>query len=141
MISEFLPKVSIIENVPAMRSSFILRDDVKKRFKKISYIWKQLDILKGIKANLTKKNKKLSKEQLNHFNKIKKLKKYESFVKENSISVIEDMKLSIENLGYEVLVENLNAAWFGSYTKRIRTFVIAIRKDLNKNSTCRRLLI
>lgn len=53
-------------------------------------------------------------------------------MKENSISVIEDMKLSIENLGYEVLVENLNAAWFGSYTKRIRTFVIAIRKDLNK---------
>jgi len=134
MISEFLPKVSIIENVPAMRSSFILKDDVnKKELEKISYIWKQLDILKGIKANLTKKNKKLSKEQLNHFNKIKNLKKnYESFVKQNSISVIEDMKLSIENLGYEVLVENLNAAWFGSYTKRIRTFVIAVRKDLKK---------
>lgn len=134
MISEFLPKVSIIENVPAMRSSLILKNDVsKKELEKISYIWKQLDILKGIKAKLTKKNKKLSKEQLNHFNKIKNLKKnYESFVKQNSISVIEDMKLSIENLGYEILVENLNAAWFGSYTKRIRTFVIAVRKDLNK---------
>ena len=135
MISEFLPKISIIENVPAMRTSLILKSGIKKKkLKEISYVWKQLDIFKGIKAKLTKEGKKLSKKELHKYNQIKfKKKNFEKFVKNNSLSVIDDIKLSLEKLGYKIYVENLNAAWFGSYTKRIRTFVVAIRKDLKKD--------
>ena len=135
MISEFLPKISIIENVPAMRTSLILKSGIEKnKLKEISYVWKQLDIFKGMKAKLTKEGKKLSKKELADYNLIKdKKKKFEEFVKDNSLSVIDDIKLSLENLGYTVYVENLNAAWFGSFTKRIRTFVVAVRKDLNKD--------
>lgn len=134
MVSEFLPKISIIENVPAMRTSLILRSGIdKKKLKEISYVWKQLDIFKGIKAKLTKKGKKLSTKELKKYNLIKSKKKnFEEFVKNNSISVIDDIKHLLEKIGYKVYVENLNAAWFGSYTKRIRTFVIAVRKDIRK---------
>ena len=134
MVSEFLPKISIIENVPAMRTSLILKSGIdKKKLKEISYVWKQLDIFKGIKAKLTKKGKKLSTKELKKYNLIKsKKKKFEEFVKNNSISVIDDIKHLLEKIGYKVYVENLNAAWFGSYTKRIRTFVIAVRKDIRK---------
>ena len=134
MVSEFLPKISIIENVPAMRTSLILKSGInKKKLKEISYVWKQLDIFKGIKAKLTKKGKKLSTKELKKYNLIKsKKKKFEEFVKNNSISVIDDIKHLLEKIGYKVYVENLNAAWFGSYTKRIRTFVVAVRKDIRK---------
>ena len=135
MISEFLPKISIIENVPAMRTSLILKSGIeKKKLKEISYVWKQLDIFKGIKAKLTKEGKKLSKKEVKNYNLIKsKKKKFEEFVKNNSLSVIEDIKILLERIGYKVYIENLNAAWFGSYTKRIRTFVVAVRKDLKKD--------
>ncbi len=132
LVSEFLPKISIIENVPAMRTSLILKSSIEKEIlKEISFIWKQLDVFKGIKAKLTKKGMKLSKKELKKYDLIKSKKKnYEEFVKKNSISVIDDIKNSLEKIGYVVSVENLNAAWFGSYTKRVRTFVVAVRKDI-----------
>ena len=134
MIAEFLPKISIIENVPAMRTSLILKSGIEKeKLKEISYIWKQLDIFKGLKAKLTKKGKGFSKVELNNYNLIKsKKKKYEDFVKNNSISVIDDISEMLTRLGYKIYIENLNAAWFGSYTKRVRTFVVAVRKDIKK---------
>ena len=134
MVKEFLPKISIIENVPAMRTSLILKSDIeKKKLNEISYIWKQLDIYKGIKAKFTKKGKGLSKIELKNYNLIKsKKKKFEEYVKRNSISVIDDIKDLLENIGYKVYVENLNAAWYGSFTKRIRTFVVAVRSDIKK---------
>jgi len=134
MIAEFLPKISIIENVPAMRTSLILKSGIEKeKLKEISHIWKQLDIFKGLKAKLTKKGKGFSKFELNNYNLIKsKKKKYENFVKNNSISVIDDISEMLAKLGYKIYIENLNAAWFGSYTKRVRTFVVAVRKDIKK---------
>ena len=134
MIAEFLPKISIIENVPAMRTSLILKSGIEKeKLKEISYIWKQLDIFKGLKAKLTKEGKGFSKVELNNYNLIKsKKKKYEDFVKNNSISVIDDISEMLRRLGYKIYIENLNAAWFGSYTKRVRTFVVAVRKDIKK---------
>ena len=76
MISEFLPKISIIENVPAMRTSLILKSGIEKnKLKEISYVWKQLDIFKGVKAKLTKEGKKLSKKELANYNLIKNKKK------------------------------------------------------------------
>ena len=134
MIAEFLPKISIIENVPAMRTSLILKSGIgKDKLKEISHIWKQLDIFKGLKAKLTKKGKGFSKVELDSYNLIKsKKRKYEDFVKKNSISVIDDISQMLKKLGYKIYIENLNAAWFGSYTKRIRTFVVAVRKDIKK---------
>ena len=76
MVSEFLPKVSIIENVPAMRTSLILKSGIEKnKLKEISYVWKQLDIFKGVKAKLTKEGKKLSKKELANYNLVKNKKK------------------------------------------------------------------
>ena len=134
MVAEFLPKISIIENVPAMRTSLILKSGIEKeKLKEISFIWKQLDIFKGLKAKLTKKGKGFSKVELSSYNLIKsKKKKYEDFVKKNSISVIDDISEMLKKLGYKIYIENLNAAWFGSYTKRVRTFVVAVRKDIKK---------
>ena len=68
-----------------MRTSLILKSSIEKEIlKEISFIWKQLDVFKGIKAKLTKKGMKLSKKELKKYDLIKSKKKnYEEFVKKN----------------------------------------------------------
>jgi len=134
LVKEFMPKIALIENVPAMRNSLIVKSDINKStLKEISYVWKQLDIFKGVKAALRKQNKKLSSKEQKKYEKIKNRKKeFEEFIKLNSISVIDDIEKQLSFIGYKVKIENLNASWFGSYTKRIRTIVSAVRSDLNK---------
>ena len=134
MINEFMPKIALIENVPAMRNSLIVASDIDPTtLKEISYVWKQLDIFKGIKAALRKQNKELSETDQAKYDGIKKRKKeFEELIKSNSISVIDDIENQLKKIGYKVRIENLNASWYGSYTKRIRTIVSAVREDLNK---------
>lgn len=134
LIKEFKPKIALIENVPAMRNSLIVKSDIdKSTLNEISYVWKQLDIFKGIKAALRKQNKDLSVSNKKKYENIKKRKKeFEEFIKLNSLSVIEDIENQLKRIGYNVNIQNLNASWYGSYTKRIRTIVAAVRSDLNQ---------
>tara|TARA_B100000989_G_scaffold242584_1_gene189552 strand:- start:5027 stop:6295 length:1269 start_codon:yes stop_codon:yes gene_type:complete len=133
LIKEFQPKIALIENVPAMRGSLILKTNTKKTIvDEISYVYKQLDIFKGIKAKLRKEGNNLSPSEEIQYQKIKQKKdSFEEIIKENSISVIDDIESRLDDIGYKVKVANLNASWFGSYTKRIRTIVSAVRKDIN----------
>ena len=133
LIREFQPKIALIENVPAMRGSLILKTNTKKSIvNEISYVYKQLDIYKGIKAKLRKAGNILSSKEEEKYNKIKnKKKEFEEVIKNNSVSVIQDIEERLKNIGYKVKVANLNASWYGSYTKRVRTIVAAVRKDLD----------
>ena len=56
----------------------------------------------------------------------------ERFVNKNSVSVITDIETTLKKVGYKVQIKNLNAAWYGSHTKRTRTFVVGVRKDIRK---------
>lgn len=134
LIREFMPKIALIENVPAMKNSLIVETDIdEKTLKEISYVWKQLDIFKGVKAALRKKDLELSEKEQKRYENIKKKKKeFEEFIKSNSISVIDDIKKQLEKIGYVVKIQNLNASWYGAYTKRIRVIIAAVRSDLKK---------
>ena len=115
-----------------MRGSLILNTNTKKKLvDEISYIYKQLDIFKGIKAKLRKEGNVLSPKEEKEYLSIKQKKKdFEDIIKKNSISVIQDIEERLNDIGYRVKVANLNAAWYGSYTKRIRTIVSAVRNDI-----------
>ena len=134
LIEEFKPKISLIENVPAMRGSLILKTNTKQSLvKEISYVYKQLDIFKGIKAKLRKEGNILSKKEEDEYLYIKNRKKeFESIIQNNSISVIDDIEDRLVDIGYKVQIANLKASWFGSCTKRIRTIVAAVRSDLGQ---------
>ena len=70
-------------------------------------LWKQLDVLKGIKAKLTKKGDKLSFKEEKFYKKIKLKKKfYERFVNKNSVSVITDIETTLKKAGYKVQIKN-----------------------------------
>ncbi len=135
LIKEFKPKISLIENVPAMRGSNILKTNTKHAIvREISYVYKQLDVFKGIKAKLRKEGNILSKKEEREYLYIKQRKQeFEDIIKENSISVIDDIEERLSDIGYVVKIENLKASWFGSSTKRIRTIIAAVRSDLKND--------
>ena len=93
LIEEMKPKIALIENVPAMRGSLILNTNTKKSLvDEISHIYKQLDIFKGIKAKLRKEGNVLSPKEEKEYLSIKQKKKdFEDIIKNNSISVIQDI--------------------------------------------------
>lgn len=129
-----LPRVSVIENVPSMMNALIPSSTLPKETReRISYICQQLENFKGIKAELRKKGARLSKVEEEEYERIKRERKHlEEILKEHSISVVEDIENIYKQLGYKVYKSKLNAAWYGSATKRVRLFIVAVRNDINK---------
>ena len=128
------PKVSVIENVPGINNAKVLSPNTPNELKeKVNDIWKSLDNYKGEKANLRKlnkitpefeqKGKDLRKEKNKIFDKLKK----EGYL----ISVMDNILDLYEELDYTVYKRILNAACYGSATKRERMIMVAVRNDLN----------
>lgn len=133
LVKELKPKISVIENVPAMAQTLIPNSDLPADIKeRITYVWQKLEDFKGIRAELTKKGKDLTNEEKQLYESIKAEKKeLEQVIKANSVGLIEDMKNQYEKMGYRVYIQNLNAAWYGSHTKRVRIIIVAVRNDIS----------
>lgn len=133
IVDELRPKVSVIENVPGILTANVLAYDVPEEIKnKVDKLWKKLENYKGKKANLRKINS-ISEEFEQEGIKLRKekadiLKKLEDG--NYLVSVLEDIKRIYANIGYKVYYKVLNAAWYGSSTKRDRTIIVAVRDDI-----------
>ncbi|NLK24463.1 MAG: DNA cytosine methyltransferase [Clostridiales bacterium] len=133
LVEAFKPKISIVENVPGIVNAEILNPNAPKEVKEqVDNIWQKLEQYKGRKASLRKANKitqEFEEEGRNlrteKANMIKSL-KYDGYL----ISVIDDLYQTYEKLGYTVTHKVLNAAWYGSATKRERVIIVAVRNDL-----------
>lgn len=134
LVEVLKPKISVIENVPGINNAKVLSPNTPDEIKeKVDEIWKSLDLYKGEKANLRKlnqitpefeqKGKDLRKEKNKLFDKLKK----EGYL----IAVMDNILDIYDNLGYTVYKRILNAACYGSATKRERMIIVAIRNDLN----------
>lgn len=133
LVEEFLPKISIIENVPGIINAKVyIGDDSDGIRTEIMDLWQELENYKGRKAALRKINNVT--EEFENEGKILRQKK-KNLIKKiesspNYLSVIDDIKRIYDRLGYNVHVEVLNSAWYGSATKRDRVIIVAIRKDI-----------
>lgn len=131
LVKEFRPKISIIENVPAIVNSKVLSDDAPDDMKQeVTELWKKLENYKGLKASLRKSNT-LSDEVKQEGIKLR-LRKKEVVEEINKylVSVVDDIKILYDKLGYKVTVEILNSALYGSATKRERVIIVAVRNDI-----------
>jgi len=135
LVEGLAPKISIIENVPAMQSMIIADKGLhEEKSEKISEIFQKLKNYNGIKSIRTKKGEKLSKEEIKHINELKdERNKLISTLKNNSIKIFDDIKRIYNNLSYDIKIKKLNAADYGAATKRERIFIVAVRRDLNIN--------
>lgn len=134
LVKEFMPKISIVENVPGIINAKILSNDVPLEIKKdVDELWGKLARYKGEKANLRKQNR-LTEDFENLGNSLKKQKKYLLQKLEKSgylISVLEDLKRIYSAIGYKVQHKVLNSAWYGAATKRERVIIVATRNDID----------
>lgn len=134
LVEVLKPKVSVIENVPGINNAKVLAPETPMELKnKVDNIWKSLDLYKGEKANLRKLNKVTDEFEQKGMN-LKK-EKNKLFKKINDagylISVMDDILELYNQLGYKVYRKILNAACYGSATKRERMIIVAVRNDLD----------
>ena len=134
LVKEFMPKISIIENVPGMINAKIYIGDNNDNLKdEINLLWQELENYKGRKAVL-RKNNSISEEFIQQGIKLrdrkkKLLKKIED--SKNYISVLQDIKNIYNSIGYKVYISVLNSAWYGAATKRERIIIVAVRNDID----------
>jgi len=132
---ELKPKISIIENVSAIKNAVVLLPSTpKKVLKEIDEIWSNLNIIKGKKAANRKQG--VSNQDLDLQSTLFRKRKQDvlDLLKKQDllVPVVQDIKDRFNKIGYNVQVETLNSAWYGSSTKRNRVIIVAIRKDIKK---------
>lgn len=133
LVKAFMPKISIIENVPGILNAKILKNDTPKEIKdKVDNLWKKLENFKGKKANLRKTNQ-ITSELLSYGSVLRKEKAdLLKLLNEKNylISVKDDILQIYDVLGYKVKIKILNSAWYGAATKRERAIIVAVRNDI-----------
>ena len=136
LTNKLRPKFSIIENVPGMANLKITSSSTPKKIREqVDEVWKFIDKYKGVKADLTKKNKTFTKKQINQINSMKVRKReLEEFLKTTSISVIDDIEQRYDKMGYYFFKAKLCAHHYGAATTRERLILVAVRKDLGINN-------
>ena len=133
LVEEVQPKISLIENVPGIVNAKVLALDTPLEIKEeVDLLWKELENFKGLKAKLRKENK--ITPELEEQGKILRKKK-ETILKNLEkkgylVSVLEDIYTMYKKIGYRVSHKILNAAWYGSSTKRERIIIVAVREDI-----------
>lgn len=133
-VKEFLPKISVIENVPGILNAQILGDNVPEQIRnEVDMLWQKLEDYKGKKANLTK-HQGITKEFEEEGKKLRSEKErllLKLTSKHYLISVKEDILNIYGKLGYTVYIKILNSAWYGAATKRERVIIVAVRNDID----------
>ena len=157
LVEQLKPKISIIENVPGMRTMRILAKPslgpISKKFNiclddKVEDLCKEIDgIITQLKNNTGKIisiNKKINSEgETYENNQIKEqlLSEKEDLIQKRDVlnitlekykyNVIEDIIGKYNELGYSVHMKQLICTNYGGYTSRQRLIIVAIRNDLD----------
>lgn len=134
LVEEFLPKISIIENVKGMINAKILDYRISQELKnEIDEVWLGLERYKGQKSALRKKDN-ITEEFIDEGKKLreKKIRLVDMLEDQGLfIGVMDDLIRRYEQLGYNVKYDTLNSAWYGAATKRERLIVVAVRNDID----------
>ena len=160
LVEQFMPKISIIENVPGMDNMKILYKNgyapVSKKMQPENLSDKVIqlclnidDIIINYKSNRGKIiaiNKKLNVSETNTLEnrkikeilEIEKLKidksrsEYENKLEKYKYSVVDDIIERYNELGYKIYKKKLKVSNYGGYTNRIRLIIVAVRNDIKK---------
>lgn len=129
----FMPKISVIENVPGIRNAKVLSKKTPKKVKEnVDEIWQDIENYKGEKANLRKLDKVTEDVEKKGIDLRRKKTDIIKFLENKGylINVLDDIEMIYHDMGYNVSYEVLNTAWYGASTKRERVVIVATRKDL-----------
>ena len=128
------PKVSVIENVTAIKQMILYRenDTTRSTFKEYTVLSDKNKNLNGEKSSMRKNNLDYSELTTEINNNKKKMKLLLEIITQYKYSVIDDIRLIYEKLGYTLYEKILQTDKYGGYTSRKRIILVAVRNDLNK---------
>jgi DNA (cytosine-5)-methyltransferase 1 len=162
LVEQFMPKISIIENVPGMENMKILHKNnyapVSKKMQlnnlseEVIKLCSEIDNIiinhKSNRGQIIAINKKLSNEKSeeekliiqNEKNKLEEeknkldnsRKKYEEKLSKYKYSVVDDIIERYNELGYKIYKKKLKVSNYGGYTNRVRLIIVAVRNDIEK---------
>ena len=128
--------ISVIENVPIFLTSNVINLSILSSVMQdnIKNVWKELENLKGIKAQKRKEQNSTDNEDIRMQELRKEKQSIMEYLKINKcfINVFDDIKKSYDKMGYIVYHNTLNSAWYGSGTARKRAIIVAVRNDIQK---------
>lgn len=128
------PKVSVIENVTAIKNMILYTEceESKETFKNYSELSDKNKTLNGIKSSKRKKgedysdlNKLINQNKMKMQEMLKSIDKYK-------YSVLDDIKLKYEELGYKFYEKILQTDKYGGFTNRKRIIMVAVKNDIKK---------
>tara|TARA_B100000035_G_scaffold290124_1_gene277000 strand:+ start:55 stop:1323 length:1269 start_codon:yes stop_codon:yes gene_type:complete len=157
LVEQFMPKISIIENVPGMNNMKILCKNgyapISKKLQfnisqSIEEICQQMDTtIENHKKNrgaIIAINKKINVQSTAELENMKeqlvkekctleeKRKELDDILGKHMYSVLDDIKERYDELGYQIYIRKLKVSEYGGFTNRIRLIIVAIRNDIKK---------
>ena len=132
LVGYMMPKVSVIENVTAIKNMFLYTEckETKEVFKKYTDLSDINKILNGKKSS----NRKNGSEDLNINVKInnnkREMKLLLSNIEKFKYNVLDDIKKLYKDLGYTVYEKILQTDKYGGFTSRKRIIIVAVRNDI-----------
>jgi DNA (cytosine-5)-methyltransferase 1 len=134
LVSLMKPKVSVIENVTAIKNMMLYTkcDETLKTFEEYTELSDANKKMNGEKSSKRKNNEdysnlnvKINKNKAKMETLIRNIDKYK-------YSVLDDIKTMYQELGYTFYEKILQTDKYGGYTNRKRIIMVAVRNDLNK---------
>jgi DNA (cytosine-5)-methyltransferase 1 len=157
LVEQFRPKISIIENVPAMKNMkilcrnnyapaseklrFTISDSIEEICNNINTV---IENHKKNRGNIIAINKKINEKETSELIEKKQIllkekneleisrKTLETTLNKYTYSVVEDIEEKYKELGYKVYINKLKVSNYGGYTNRIRLIIVAVRNDIQK---------
>ena len=134
LVNILKPKVSIIENVTAIKNMilYVNCEETIKTFEDYTKLSDANKLLNGIKSSKRKNGENYTDLNLTINNNKKKMEELLKNIDKYKYSILDDIKKLYEELGYKFYEKILQTDKYGGYTNRKRIIMIAIRNDINK---------
>tara|TARA_B110000285_G_scaffold67151_1_gene77083 strand:+ start:1617 stop:2816 length:1200 start_codon:yes stop_codon:yes gene_type:complete len=134
LVEELRPKVSIIENVAGLKSMYLYRenDAIVEIMKKYETLLNKNKTLNGTKTASRKRGDKYNDIQSHIVSNQIQMKAILNSITDFKFKVFEEIKHQYDQLGYNVYSKVMDASLYGSFTRRKRLIIVAIRRDIKK---------
>ena len=134
LVNILKPKVSIIENVTAIKNMilYINCEETKKIFEDYTKLSDANKILNGIKSSKRKNGEKYNDLNIIINANKKKMEELLKTIDKYKYNIIDDIKKKYEELGYKFYEKILQTDKYGGYTNRKRIIMVAVRNDIEE---------
>ena len=134
LVSILKPKVSVIENVTAIKNMILYNEceETVKTFEEYTKLSDENKNLNGEKSSKRKNNESYAELSVQINSNKKKMEALLSKIETNKFSVMDRIKSEYERMGYTFYEKILQTDKYGGYTNRKRIIMVAVRNDIDK---------